>query len=772
VAFEQASERVLSGIGSVLCDVVAGLDQSACVVDAAGVIQCANRTFAQLTGRAVEELAAASLSDLLPANDAAALRAQFQQTGTARSPVFTTLGVGTAKASSVKLRVVTSSSDGAQFLIVGSAIDADRKLLELTAILENAAVGVAFTRDRLIQHCNRRWADILGYQAPEDLIGKPGAVHYLDAESYERIGREAGPLLAARRAFHAEWPFRKADGSEVWCRVYAKAVDPGRTDEGTVWIAEDISEAKRAEGMLQQTLRAMEAIMLNAPVGILFTRDRCVTQYNREFARMFGFEGDSGVGIPARVLYRSDAEYDAVGGVAAPLLSHGRPFMTEMFMRRQDGSDLWVNLIGYVQNVKNTREGTIWIAEDRSAFKQAEQELQRANAELALARDQADVANRAKSEFLASMSHELRTPLNAVLGFAQILQRDQGLTARQKLGLSTIQSSGEHLLTLINDILDLSRIEAGKLELVLSDVNLPDFLRVIVDIIRIRAEQKNLLFTFEASSSLPRGVRLDEKRVRQILLNLLGNAVKFTDTGGVHLRVGCVPEAEARVRLRIEVDDTGIGIRADHLETIFEPFEQVGEAQRRIGGTGLGLTISRALARTMGGNIELESQPGVGSRFWFDLSVPVVATETVEPSAERAVTGYEGPRKKVLVVDDIAENRAIVVDFLSSLGFDIYEAANGHDALSTAAAAQPDLILMDNTMPMMSGLDATRRLREISAFNSVPIIAISASVAEAQREAALAAGANDFLPKPFNLQQLTKAIGALLRLSWTYRDPA
>jgi CheY-like chemotaxis protein len=370
------------------------------------------------------------------------------------------------------------------------------------------------------------------------------------------------------------------------------------------------------------------------------------------------------------------------------------------------------------------------------------------------------------------MSHELRTPLNAVLGFAQILQRDQGLTARQKLGLSTIQSSGEHLLTLINDILDLSRIEAGKLELVLSDVNLPDFLRVIVDIIRIRAEQKNLLFTFEASSSLPRGVRLDEKRVRQILLNLLGNAVKFTDTGGVHLRVGCVPEAEARVRLRIEVDDTGIGIRADHLETIFEPFEQVGEAQRRIGGTGLGLTISRALARTMGGNIELESQPGVGSRFWFDLSVPVVATETVEPSAERAVTGYEGPRKKVLVVDDIAENRAIVVDFLSSLGFDIYEAANGHDALSTAAAAQPDLILMDNTMPMMSGLDATRRLREISAFNSVPIIAISASVAEAQREAALAAGANDFLPKPFNLQQLTKAIGALLRLSWTYRDPA
>jgi signal transduction histidine kinase/CheY-like chemotaxis protein len=495
-------------------------------------------------------------------------------------------------------------------------------------------------------------------------------------------------------------------------------------------------------------------------------------QYNREFARMFGFAGEAGVGVPARVLYRNDEEYDAVGRIAAPLLSQGKPFHTEIFMRRQDGTDIWVNLIGYVQNVHNPREGTIWITEDRSAFKQSEEELQRANAELAQARDRAEVANRAKSEFLANMSHELRTPLNAVLGYAQILQREPALSDRQKLGLGTIQKGGEHLLTLINDVLDLSRIEAGKLELVLSDVDLPNFLRIVADIMRVRAEQKGLVFAFNAAPTLPQGVRFDDRRVRQILLNLLGNAVKFTDAGQVSLRVDCAPEAGARVRLHCEVADTGIGIPPEHLATIFEPFEQVGDVQRRVGGAGLGLTISRALARAMGGDIAVESRPGAGSRFWFDIAVPVVAAEAVVPSAERVVVGYEGPRKKILVVDDIEESRALVVDFLSSLGFAVSEAANGHEALAQATAAQPDLILMDNTMPLMSGLDATRRLRELAAFKTVPIIAISASVAEAQRQAALAAGASAFLPKPLNLHQLTKKISALLRLTWTYRECA
>ena len=215
----------------------------------------------------------------------------------------------------------------------------------------------------------------------------------------------------------------------MWCRIYGKAVDPARTDQGTVWVVEDISEARRIAEVLHQTLREMEALMRNAPVGLVFTRDRHIVRYNPRMAEMFGFDGDEAVGQPARILYRSEAEYAALGAVAAPLLSKGLPFHTELFMRHQRRHRPWVNLIGYVQNQADPGEGTIWIAEDRSAFKRAEQELQRANAELVLAKERAEVANRAKSEFLASMSHELRTPLNAMLGYAQILQARQALRA-------------------------------------------------------------------------------------------------------------------------------------------------------------------------------------------------------------------------------------------------------------------------------------------------------------------------------------------------------
>jgi len=289
-------------------------------------------------------------------------------------------------------------------------------------------------------------------------------------------------------------------------------VNAAQTDQGTVWIVEDITEAKRTEEALHQTLREMEAIMRNAPLGIVFTRERQILRYNAKLAEMFGFDPNSAVGQPARVLYRTDDEYNALGRVAAPLLSRGQPFQTELFMRRQDGSDFWISLIGYVQNLDDPHEGTIWICEDRSAFKQAQEEVRRASAELVVAKERAEVANRAKSEFLANMSHELRTPLNAILGYAQILQRDKSFTERQLFGLATIEQSGYHLLAMINDVLDLARIEAGRLELYPELVALPQFLVLVADVIRVRAEQKDLLFVFDTAPDLPRAVRADEKR--------------------------------------------------------------------------------------------------------------------------------------------------------------------------------------------------------------------------------------------------------------------
>ena len=638
---------------------------------------------------------------------------------------------------------------------------------ELTAIFENASVGILFSRHRGFLRCNRVAAEIFGYRTPEELMGQPAPAIYPDIASYERIGREAGPLLAAGKSFQSEWQFRRADGSPVWCRLYGKAIDPSRTDQGTVWIVEDISEAKRTEEVLRQTLREMEALMRNAPVGLIFTRERRILRYNPKLADMFGFQGDEGVGQLARVLYRSEHEYEALGRVAAPLLSRGLPFQSELFMCRQDGTEFWVNLIGYVQNQADPGEGTIWIAEDRSAFKHAEEELQRANAELVLARDRAEVANRAKSEFLAKMSHELRTPLNAILGYAQILKRDNLPRDRVLLGLDTIEQSGQHLLTLINDILDLSRIEAGKLDLAPVAVHLPGFLRVVADIVRVKAEQKELLFRFETSPQLPEVVRVDEKRLRQVLLNLLSNAVKFTDSGEVRLQVRAAP-GWTDCLLGFEVSDTGIGIAGDQLPRLFQPFEQVSDVARRAGGTGLGLAISRELVRAMGGDIAVESDAGSGSRFVFELLVPVTHSQALAAPRQRTVTGYRGPRKRVLVVDDVPENRALIVDYMRPLDFAMSEACDGSAGVAQACQVVPDLILMDNVMPVMNGLDATRRLRQEPRVRGVPIIAISASASQSDRDRSLAAGADAFVHKPIDFSELLRQVAALLQLTWTY----
>jgi signal transduction histidine kinase len=344
---------------------------------------------------------------------------------------------------------------------------------------------------------------------------------------------------------------------------------------------------------------------------------------------------------------------------------------------------------------------------------------------LAAAKSAAERASEAKSDFLAHMSHELRTPLNAVLGYAQLLER-RNLAEADLGAVRTIHRSGEHLLSLITDLLDLSKIEAGRMELRAAPVRLRQAIDAVAEMVQVRAEEKGLAFQCVVAEDAPEAILADDKRLRQILLNLLSNAVKFTGEGRVSLRVAMLDHDAESATLRFEVQDSGPGIAEDELERIFRPFEQVGEIQRREGGTGLGLAISRQLAGLMGATIQVQSRLGQGACFWFEACFPLAqAPEADAGPAPADIRGYAGPRRRLLVVDDNPDNRDLLRDLLAPLGFEIETAGDGREAVRAAQVVAPDLVLMDLKMPVMDGHEATRLMRLIEPLKDTPIIAVS-----------------------------------------------
>jgi signal transduction histidine kinase/DNA-binding NarL/FixJ family response regulator len=402
-------------------------------------------------------------------------------------------------------------------------------------------------------------------------------------------------------------------------------------------------------------------------------------------------------------------------------------------------------------------------------------ERKRIEIELRLAEEVAQNSSQAKSEFLANMSHELRTPLNGILGYTQILQRTESLSEKGRKGISIIYQCGSHLLTLINDVLDLSKIEARKLELHPVDFYLPTFLDSVTEICRIRAEQKVIAFNIQLDPNLPTGIHADEKRLRQVLINLLSNAIKFTHQGSVTFKVQVIGQEsnaneETNYKIRFQVIDTGAGIIPEEVDKIFQPFEQARNQKRQSEGTGLGLAISQKIVLLMGDQIQVKSEFGKGSTFWFEVKLAeskdwAKISRVVE---QGTIIGYQGQRRSILIVDDRWENRSVIVNLLEPVGFTVIEANQGEEGWEQALAEKPDLIITDLVMPILDGFELINRLRQSEQFKEIPVIASSASVFAAEQYKSINLGADAFLPKPVEAETLLEMLRQFLQLEWIF----
>lgn len=601
----------------------------------------------------------------------------------------------------------------------------------------------------------------------------------------QQISDIPAQAIAERQAFHQD---------PTPCLLVVPMITLGKTvgylglaaSPGKVWQSEDVNllklvgeliaiaqQRQEAELALRESQARFAGILDNASEAILsIDEEQKITLFNHAAEQIFGYGASEIIAqplsrlMPARMrsFYQRVIAHFLLEKKTARQLGQRKP----IYGCRRDGSEFLAE-ISLSKLHLNGRLVLTAIVRDITQRTLAEEALLKA-------KEAADAANQAKSEFLASMSHELRTPLNAIIGFAQVLQRDRSLLDPQKQGIEIISRSGEHLLDLINDILEMSKIEAGRTTLNPSHFDLFRLLDNLEQMLRLKADSKGIQLIFERDVSVPRYIHTDARKLRQVLINLLGNALKFTETGGVTLRVKQTHFSAHPLphsHLRFEVEDTGAGIDPSEIHELFAAFGQTETGRKSQQGTGLGLPISQKFVQLMGGEIEVHSQVGRGSLFSFAIAVELAhAQDILREPPRRKVLGLapHQTRYRILVVDDRLESRLLLVQLLAKVGFEVREADNGKAAIKIWQEWQPHLIWMDMQMPEMDGYEATHQIKATPQGQATLIIALTASAFEEDRHIVLSAGCDDFMRKPFREASLWQKLEQHLGVTFIYES--
>ncbi|MDJ0633408.1 MAG: PAS domain S-box protein [Xenococcaceae cyanobacterium MO_188.B29] len=642
--------------------------------------------------------------------------------------------------------------------------------------------------------------EICGYQATDFIDNQvrsyASIIHPKDQDYVEYVINQA---LAAREPFNLEYRIIHKDSSIHWVYEKGKGIFD---DYGNILYLNgaifDISDRKQAEQALRESEQRYRNLYHNTPV-MLHSIDRTgkIISVSDYWLKRLGYEEREVIGRKSVEFLTEESRLYAQEVVLPQFLQTGTctdvPYqfickngkiidVLLSAVSEKDDSGKVIRSLAVMIDVTERNQAEVAIKQAKKKLRQAnlnlEKRVEERTAELFQAKEAAETANQAKDHFLAHISHELRTPLNSILGFTQILQKDLNLNENQQQNIQLIRQSGKHLLALINDILDFSKIKAQKLVLEPKDFCFSAFLDDLASLICQQAQQNNLSFNYQLLSQLPNLVHGDETRLKQVLINLLGNAIKFTPEGSVSLRVGYIKDfgdrqgdsskIENNNKIHFEVEDTGIGIPEDKLETILLPFEQVSNDLTNQKGTGLGLTITDNILQLMDSKIQIESTLGKGSIFCFDLDLPSINSDLVCDPMSPATTpiGFRGEQRKILVVDDIPANIHLLSSWLKPLGFEIAEAKNGEEGLEIARSFQPDAILVDLMMPVMNGIEMASKVRQEQTLKDIIMIAVSANVQfsdciKFDRELF-----TTFLSKPIDLTQLLNLLEDYLQLEW------